>query len=274
MPSTTTRIQIPQLVRSTLFSLTYCADIQGIASSFPQQANAANRQNGLLFVHDIDEPNVEDSLLCLHRHVALLYEHGGRGVRVLIYKRRANHRLRDDGDTNKDEMQKLVTRFELELSYQYGQDIHWSVSTVENMDWHMPLGHAVTDAVLELERTGAKEPQLWEGIDSWTVELGVAKTKDSHDAWLDGIMDKQEKPADVWWNDFLHGTIAPWTHHDYLRGIFLTLLQPDNKDKDVLDVAMDFAKKMNAFKQRPVLFPQKPENRHASTSASPRVQSC
>jgi hypothetical protein len=62
-------------------------------------------------------------------------------------------------------------------------------------------------------------------------------------------------------HSFLSGSITPWTHNDYLRAAYLTLMEPDNRDLGLLDVATKFATNMNHFKQRNSRFQLQPESR-------------
>ncbi|KAK5659685.1 hypothetical protein OQA88_894 [Cercophora sp. LCS_1] len=223
-----------------------------------QSLQLAGGQGSLLFIHNIDEPNVEESLLCLYRHVSLLYEYGGRGVRVLVYKKGKENRAAQDDDENV--VRDLVSRFELELSYRCGQNFHWGVGMVENSDWITHLQQGMSEALVELGQAPVRESRVGKSSGSTsTSELGI--TKDDEDTGQHRVVVEGEKSSEGFWNDFLNGAIAPWTHRDYIRAIFLTLLQPENKTRGVLEVATDFAEKMNAFKRRPVPFPQKPESR-------------
>ncbi|KAK4034461.1 hypothetical protein C8A01DRAFT_39076 [Parachaetomium inaequale] len=60
---------------------------------------------------------------------------------------------------------------------------------------------------------------------------------------------------------FLRGSITPWRHKDYVRAAYLTLLEQDNKDMGLLEVATKFAANVHSFKQRNSQFQLQPESR-------------
>jgi hypothetical protein len=61
---------------------------------------------------------------------------------------------------------------------------------------------------------------------------------------------------------FLRGSITPWRHKDYLRAAYLTLLEQDNKEMGLLEVATKFAADVHRFKQRNSQFQLQPESRY------------
>ncbi|KAK3295375.1 uncharacterized protein B0H64DRAFT_432135 [Chaetomium fimeti] len=60
---------------------------------------------------------------------------------------------------------------------------------------------------------------------------------------------------------FLHGSITPWDHNQYLRAAYITLLEPDNQERGLLDVATKFAGRVNSFNQRNSEVQREPESR-------------
>ncbi|KAK3939316.1 hypothetical protein QBC46DRAFT_263534, partial [Diplogelasinospora grovesii] len=67
--------------------------------------------------------------------------------------------------------------------------------------------------------------------------------------------------AETFWDAFLHGSIVPWRHRDYLRAAFLTLLRPEHRDWGLPEEATEFADRIHRVKQRGVLFRLQPESR-------------
>ncbi|KAL1841480.1 hypothetical protein VTJ49DRAFT_7035 [Mycothermus thermophilus] len=60
---------------------------------------------------------------------------------------------------------------------------------------------------------------------------------------------------------FLAGNIPVWRHENYLRAAYVTLLEPRNKERSLLDVATDFATKLRNARRRHCRYPMKPEHR-------------
>ncbi|KAL2270525.1 hypothetical protein VTJ83DRAFT_2709 [Remersonia thermophila] len=60
---------------------------------------------------------------------------------------------------------------------------------------------------------------------------------------------------------FLAGNMPAWQHHNYLRGAYVTLLEPQNKERSLLDVATVFAAKLRDARQKHCRYPMKPEHR-------------
>jgi hypothetical protein len=61
---------------------------------------------------------------------------------------------------------------------------------------------------------------------------------------------------------FLHGSITPWDHNEYLRAAYISLLDPENEDLGLLEVATKFAASVNRFKQRNFPVKSRPESRY------------
>lgn len=214
----------------------------------------------LVFVHDVSSYGVEESVLFLHRCVRLLYEHGGRGVWVVLSKR--------DLIVGEEERSHIVSvlkaRFELELS-KYENDFRWGVLDASNPP-NPSLDKARDELKLlveELRKSTPVRPSEWEarvgGSDRMSDPQMARLPED-----VEVVRAADDNDAGEWWDAFLIGNIAPWTHRDYLRAAFLTLMRPLNRNKGILEVATDFARKMQAFKQRPVPFPQQPESRYVA----------
>ena len=62
-------------------------------------------------------------------------------------------------------------------------------------------------------------------------------------------------------HEFLYGSIAPWNHNEYLRAAYITLLEPEDKEVPLLEMATRFAANVNRFKERNCLQNQ-PESRY------------
>jgi hypothetical protein len=221
-------------------------------------------QGSLLFVHNLHQDNVEDSVLCLHNHISLLYEHGGRGVWVMIYDPSVDP---SPGQADNNQLARaLVSRFEFEIS-KCRHDFNWSVITEKNHVFFSVPSSEVVEGLRtlanDLRSSPPCDPHAWEdrlfSTEIGSHGIGFPNTK-ARAAKRDFCL-RCEKPQD-WWQRFLTGQIPSWTHSDYLRAIFLTILQDENRERGVLEVATDFANKMNSFKQRPVAFPQRPESRY------------
>lgn len=75
------------------------------------------------------------------------------------------------------------------------------------------------------------------------------------------------------WNSFLRGRIAPWTHRDYLRAAYLTLLAPENEGLGLLEVAAGFATNLNNFKRRNSTIQLPPASRSVSSCPGTRNSS-
>jgi hypothetical protein len=54
---------------------------------------------------------------------------------------------------------------------------------------------------------------------------------------------------DFWWA-FLWGNITSWRHRDYLRAAYLMLVDPENDELGLLEVATQFATALNSLKRR------------------------
>ena len=149
----------------------------------------------------------------------------------------------------------LRCRFELELS-KYRAAFRWHVFHLRGFS--ATSGNGTHDALATLAHELGKSPPrrpVWPEADPRTPEEVLRPQVQ--------ISEDSSDPADLqaWWDAFLHGTITPWTHRDYLRAAYLTLLLPEHRDSGILKVATDFARMVHSFKQRPVSFPQQPESR-------------
>lgn len=206
-------------------------------------------------MHDANGARVEESLLCLRRNIELLYKYGGRGVWVLINKLDLippSERLHAFND--------LRTCFEFELCT-YGEDFRWQVLTLP-----------------AFSTTSRKESR--EGLDLFARELSKAPvTRPSKskkplgsapaavNPRIEGMADflgaeMDEEEIQEWWNSFLYNKIkAPWKHVDYLRAVYMTVLDPENGDRGLLEVATNVATRVHSFKQRDVSFPLPAESR-------------
>ncbi|EAQ91531.1 hypothetical protein CHGG_03466 [Chaetomium globosum CBS 148.51] len=90
-------------------------------------------------------------------------------------------------------------------------------------------------------------------------------------AWGSSRPDKtpEKRPApaqltiDEFRRGFLRGSISPWNHNEYLRAAYITLLEPENMDLGLLEVASKFAADVDRFKQRNSQLQDQPESRLA-----------
>ena len=194
--------------------------------------------------------------MTLHRYVnLLLHEHGGRGVWVIINKQ---------DKLDKEDAPRIVAdlraRFELELS-KYREDFRWHVLDLPGFS--ALYGSKTQDALRilaeELKQSPPVRPHEWES--------GVRAPGDVSGPRIEGLPDVpvvggDAKDAKTWWLAFMSGTIAPWTHRDYLRGAFLTLLLPENRERGILEVATNFASRVFEYKKRHANFTPHPESRY------------
>ncbi|KAJ4303952.1 hypothetical protein N0V88_001553 [Collariella sp. IMI 366227] len=60
---------------------------------------------------------------------------------------------------------------------------------------------------------------------------------------------------------FLRGDVTPWKHKDYLLAAYLTLLDPENRNLGLLEVASNFADNVNRLKQKHSRIQLMPESR-------------
>ena len=74
---------------------------------------------------------------------------------------------------------------------------------------------------------------------------------------------------DFWWA-FLWGNITSWGHRDYLRAAYLMLVNPENDDLGLLEVATLFTTALNSLKRRNPQVQLQP----ASRSVHIRHQDC
>ncbi|KAK4667921.1 uncharacterized protein QC764_703520 [Podospora pseudoanserina] len=72
---------------------------------------------------------------------------------------------------------------------------------------------------------------------------------------------KNDRPDHEFWNAFIHGTLLPWRHRDYVRAAYMTILLHENRDRGLLEIASDFAANMLLLKQRASRLNHQPESR-------------
>ncbi|KAH6838469.1 hypothetical protein B0I37DRAFT_409044 [Chaetomium sp. MPI-CAGE-AT-0009] len=78
---------------------------------------------------------------------------------------------------------------------------------------------------------------------------------------LDASRDGLQLTIEEFRRGFRHGSISPWDHNQYLRAAYITLLEVENQELGLLDVATKFAKRMNSFKERNSQVKHQPESR-------------
>ncbi|KAK0639515.1 hypothetical protein B0T16DRAFT_463180 [Cercophora newfieldiana] len=209
-------------------------------------------QAGLLFVHDANDSRIDESLELL-RHLVedVLLQHGGRGVWVLINKMdliAASERLKVFND--------LETRFGFELC-KYGSAFRWHVLPLPEFSAKASGEAREVFELLakELSLAPATSPQEM-SAKTKTIESTPANTNVSGQVETDFVgIEMDDEELKQWWSCFLHGEIkAPWKHVDYLRAVFLTILEPENEERGILEIAADVATKVHSFKQRFVSF--------------------
>ena len=233
----------------------FCADKLIASETLHGVLRLSSGDTGLLFVHDANDPRLEESLLCLHRHIELLYRYGGRGVWVVINKMDLippAERLRTFND--------VKARFEFELAT-YRDDMRWRVLELPDVSakYGRQLREVLSVLATELPEAPATRP-LKEALPA-IITLDSVDTQMQH-GW--NLLDEEMDAGDTqeWWDRFLHGKIAPWRHVDYLRAAYLTILQPENRGRGLLQVATDFGAKLHEFKQRSVAFRLLPQPRY------------
>ncbi|KAK4238963.1 hypothetical protein C8A03DRAFT_14599, partial [Achaetomium macrosporum] len=187
--------------------------------------NIPGGRAAFLFVHDAANPDIEESIQCMHRHVELLLGYGGRGFWVNIVNSPSDTDIRRLAS-----LDSLASRFEDELD-------HYKES----------FGRRVLELPIQ---------------DAYKVVLEGLFT--SHQ-FLPGPIESSGRPEELsdkdFWDAFMYGRIAPWRHKHYLRAAYLTLLQPENRELGLLEVATKFARVMNSYKQRNSNFQLQPESR-------------
>lgn len=56
--------------------------------------------------------------------------------------------------------------------------------------------------------------------------------------------------TEEFWKAFLHSRIIPFSHEEYLRAAYLTLIRLKNRRRGLLDVATEFAENINNLRKR------------------------
>ncbi|AEO58203.1 hypothetical protein MYCTH_2305401 [Thermothelomyces thermophilus ATCC 42464] len=195
--------------------------------------NLSGGKSGFLFVHDASNPDVEASVRSLRDSIELQRRHGSRGFWVAVSTAQGasvSSGVRND----------MVARFRDELA---SAGISDAPAVAASLDCvlEMPVVDAarmVGDALLAAPRPSRPGKP----------ERGAPSG--------DNMTDQAFRQA------FLRGNITPWTHMDYLRAAYITLLECDVRDLDLLEVATIFATRMNRFRRR---------NSHAQHSPEPRT---
>lgn len=201
--------------------------------------NLTECRSGFLFVHDASDREVEESILCLRRVIELLYRNGGRGFWVVI-----NTAVGTNTDALGD-IDSVAARFEQEFTKWPELDI-FSLQETGPRVLQMPTEaayHVVGDAMRKAPRLFPRQVEIRE-----VVAPGAVSDSDFLAA-------------------FRKDRIAPWKHEDYLRAAYLTLLDPENRDLGLLEIATKFAADVNAFKQRNSQIQPQPESRFVSLSS-------
>ncbi len=196
--------------------------------------NLTQCKSGFLFVHDASDRQVEESVLCLRKCIDLLYVRGGRGFWIVI-----NTAVGASKDVLGD-VESVAARFEQELA-NWPELNEFTLQEPGSRVLKMPTEaayHLVGDAMLKAPRLF---PPQRESPDVVTT-TGALSDKDFRAA-------------------FRAGRIAPWRHEEYLRAAFLTLLDPENRDLGLLEIATKFADQVHAFKQRNSQIQLQPESR-------------
>ncbi|KAK4201932.1 hypothetical protein QBC40DRAFT_322823 [Triangularia verruculosa] len=74
-------------------------------------------------------------------------------------------------------------------------------------------------------------------------------------------IEEDPRPVNEIWNGFIDGKITPWRHQDYLQMVYLTLLLPENEDRGLVEIASDFAAKMDYSRQHTSILQHQSESR-------------
>ncbi|KAK4447146.1 hypothetical protein QBC34DRAFT_468476 [Podospora aff. communis PSN243] len=214
-------------------------------------------QAGLLYVHDASSDRVDESLARLQRYIEeVLYARGGRGVWVLLSKMDLvpqSDRLRVFNN--------LETKFGFELC-KYGSAFRWQVLALPEFSARSARDAREAFEMLaeELVQAPPRSSAAVKGHAAELASAGAAATQIEDD--LETNIEMSEAEIDEWWDMFLHGQMKrKWRHVDYLRAVYMIILERENDNKGVLEIATDVATKVHDFKQRFVTFPLPPESR-------------
>jgi hypothetical protein len=217
----------------------------------------AGGQAGLLYIHDASSDRVGESLARLHRYIEeVLYDRGGRGVWVLLNKMDlvpSSDRLRVFNN--------LETKFGFELC-KYGGGFRWQVLALPEFSARSARDVRGAFDVLaeELVQAPPRSSAAVKGHIGEPASAGATAHRVEDD--LEANVEMSEAEIDEWWDTFLHGKMKRnWRHVDYLRAVYMTMFEPENENKGVLEIATDVATKVHDFKQRFVTFPLPPESR-------------
>ncbi|KAH6635975.1 hypothetical protein F5144DRAFT_600750 [Chaetomium tenue] len=176
-----------------------------------------------MFVHDASNPDVEASILCL-RH---------NREQQLLYANKCRFWVVIDGSNKPDPTPTsgLAPRFE-----------HALRSPVHN------------DAIQEFSTIGCRviETQVEDACQEMALLEAWTSPPDKRPAQL---------TIEQFRRGFLDGSISPWNHNEYLRAAYITLLDPENMELGLLEVASKFAADVDRFKQRNSQAQNQPESR-------------
>ncbi|KAK0622535.1 hypothetical protein B0T14DRAFT_563981 [Immersiella caudata] len=217
----------------------------------------ASGQAGLLYVHDVSSDRVDESLARLHQYIEeVLYSRGGRGVWVLVNKMDlipAPERLKVFNN--------LETKFGFELC-KYGGAFRWQVLALPEFSARSARDTREAFDLLaeELFQAPPRSSAAVKGHVAEPAPADAAAPGAEED--LDTSVEMSEAEIEEWWDSFLHGKMKRnWRHVDYLRAVYMIILEPENESKGVMEIATDVATKVHDFKQRFVTFPLPPESR-------------
>lgn len=203
------------------------------------QLDLCSSSAGFMFVHDASNPDVEASVLCLRRYRELQLQYASKCLFWVVIGRpnKVDATPGSDG---------LVPRFEYELRFPVYNDAFRKFGTIGCRVIETQVENAcreMGEGMIALPRTCPP--------DKSPAQLTIAEFR----------------------RGFLHGSISPWGHNEYLRAAYITLLEPENKDFGLLEVASKFGADVNRFKERNSHMQSQLESRYVlmtvETSASP-----
>ncbi|KXJ90989.1 hypothetical protein Micbo1qcDRAFT_205019 [Microdochium bolleyi] len=193
----------------------------------------------VLFLHDCAEPEpdrLENSVRLLHAHVAQMLEKEARYLWVVLSKQD----LLPEGEERISKVEDLRRRFESELGGGEGErgryedkSISWRVIGEEGLS---AVTGAGLDAVLDdVCRTLSAEASNQDGPEKKHKATDSASTSAAHGLQQLQLSDEDMKtqaekeisamqPPDVFWGEFLDGTLTAWDHASHLYAGYLVLL--------------------------------------------------
>lgn len=185
-----------------------------------------------MFLHDASSSNVEASVVCLRRYQKLQLRYCDKSFFWVVISSPDNldSTPRSDG---------LVARFERELR-----------SAVDNHAFRE--SGAIGCRVIETE-VGNACREMGEHMRSMPGMVLPSPRRPDRSP--------RELTIEEFMHGFLYGTIAPWSHNEYLRAAYITLLEPEDKEVPLLEMATRFEANVTRFKQRNCL-PNPPESRY------------